>query len=120
MNIPESILEPFGYTGMPYIRLMCSPDDINGTLNRLMDNLRGFSSEDIKDSLETAVLILGANAARCYIHRSNYPEEVGDNFTLSYLLPNDDRSHRVHLESGKHNEMFISRRFAMKKYMSDD
>jgi hypothetical protein len=106
MNIPESILEPFGYTGIPLIRLKCSPESIEATLIRLMGHLRGFASEDIKDSLECAVLILGANGASCYIHRSNYPDEIGDDFTLRYILANDDQTHSVHLNSGAANNYF--------------
>jgi len=97
MNIPASAIEPFGFTGIPFIRLKCDPEDIKATLIRLMDHLRGFTSEDIKDSLEAAVLILGANGASCYIHRSNYPDEWGDNFTLRYILPSDEQTHIVHL-----------------------
>ena len=106
MLIPESILEPFGYTGIPFIRLKCNPEDIKATLIRLMDHLRGFTSEDIKESLECAVLILGANGASCYINRSIYPDEIGDNFILSYLLPNDDRAHSVNLKIGPTNNWF--------------
>ena len=103
MLIPETILKPFGYTGIPFIRLKCNPEDIKATLIRLMDHLRGFTSEDIKDSLECAVVILGANAASCYIHRSNYPDEYGDNFTLHYILPNDEQTHDLFLRSGPTN-----------------
>ena len=104
MLIPETILEPFGYTGIPLIRLICSPEEIAGTLYRLMDHLRGFTSEDISDSLQCAVLILGANGASCYIHRSNYPDDVGDNFTLRYILPNDEQTHSLYLESRPTNQ----------------
>ena len=103
MNIPESLLEPFGYTGIPFIRLKCDPTEIKATLIRLMDHLRGFTSEDIKDSLECAVLILGANGASCSIHRSNYSDEVGDNFTLRYILPNDEQTHSLYLKIGSNN-----------------
>ena len=94
---------------MPTVNILCSPEAIEGTLKRLMEHhLFGFTSEDIKDALETAALILGASTARCYIHNSNYPEEVGDNFTLSYILP-DDTSHQLHLASGKYDESYLSR-----------
>jgi hypothetical protein len=99
MNIPESIIQPFGYTGIPFIRLKCDPEAIAGTLHRLMGHLRGLTSEDIKESLEAAVLILGANTAACHIYRSNYPEEVGDNFSLRYILPNDEQAHNLYLKS---------------------
>lgn len=66
VNIPESILEPFGYTGIPLVRVVCSIEAIEGTLNRLIGHLDGLSSEDMCDSLEAAVLILGANAAACH------------------------------------------------------
>ena len=65
MNIPESILEPFGYTGIPLVRVVCSLEVIEGTLHRLFGHLDGLSSADMCDSLEAAILILGANAASC-------------------------------------------------------
>ncbi len=85
MLIPESILEPFGYTGIPLVRIVCDPEVIEGTLNRLFGHLYGLSNADMCYSMEAAVLILGANAASC--QHVNLDGEH-DQYLLGFIMHN--------------------------------
>lgn len=97
--IRKSTLEPFGVVGIPFIRPILDISVIEASLFRLKGHLRGMTPEDIRESLEAAVIICGANTASCEIRSSNprlgYEHNVI--YVLKYILHGSDRVHSTTL-----------------------
>lgn len=89
VNIPESSIRPFGVVGIPFVRPILDRTNIDASLIRLKGLLGGMGIEDIRESLEAAVIICGANTSQCQIRRVNpdYGYEHNMVYVLRYTLP---------------------------------
>lgn len=99
MKIPASILEPFGYTGIPFIRMNVDPEYIDAIMDNLVTYMCGMTDNDICDALEATAVLLGANAVvtRC-VHIEQFEGLTRTRFLLGYIMHNSTEVRHIRLD----------------------
>ena len=113
-SIPQSTIEPFRYTGIPHV--LWSYETMKKYLSeKLIENSPGNTWLENGDfrypkKWEDVAMKLGAEWARAY-------EQDDGTIILNVKLPYYKTTIIIHLEWK--SESFISRRFALKKYLNN-